>query len=131
MFFRIIWFKFSFVTVVEMRPPLCYNWINSYFRFFLNQKETIREGEIHNLNEWLDRVEAASRAEGMAKGMAKSMAKGTKGMAKGEIIGAIKLYSDEMHLTPVEITGKIMKRFCLEREAAVKYIAEVPGLQPA
>lgn len=124
MFFRIIWFKFSFVTVVEMRPSLCYNWINSYFRFFLNQKETIREGEIHNLNEWLDRVEAASRAEGMAKGMAKSM-------AKGEIIGAIKLYSDEMHLTPVEITGRIMKRFCLEREAAVKYIAEVLGLQPA
>ena len=116
MFFRIIWFKFSFVTVVEMRPPLCYNWIISYFRFFLNQKETIREGEMHNLNEWLDRVEAASRAEGMAK---------------GEIIGAIKLYSDEMHLTPVEITGKIMKRFCLEREAAVKYIAEVLGLQPA
>ena len=52
-------------------------------------------------------------------------------MAKGEIIGAIKLYRDEMHLMPVEITGKIMERFCLEREEAEKYIAEVLGLQPA
>ena len=67
------------------------------------------------MNEWLDRVEAASREEGMAK---------------GEIIGAIKLYRDEMHLMPVEITGKIMGRFCLEREEAEKYVAEVLGLQP-
>ena len=89
------------------------------FEDVLNQKEIIQEGGIHNMNEWLDRVEAASRAEGMAKGM-----------AKGEIIGAIKLYRDEMHLMPVEITEKIMERFCLEREEAEKYVAEVLGLQP-
>ena len=89
------------------------------FEDVLNQKEIIQEGGIHNMNEWLDRVEAASREEGMAKGM-----------AKGEIIGAIKLYRDEMHLMPVEITGKIMGRFCLEREEAEKYVAEVLGLQP-
>ncbi len=86
------------------------------FEDVLNQKEIIREGGVHNMNEWLDRVEAASRAEGMAK---------------GEIIGAIKLYRDEMHLTPVEITGKIMARFSLEKEEAEKYVAEVLGLQPA
>ena len=90
------------------------------FEDVLNQKEIIQEGGVHNMNEWLDRVEAASRAEGMAKGM-----------AKGEIIGAIKLYRDEMHLTPVEITGKIMARFSLEKEEAEKYVAEVLGLQPA
>lgn len=86
------------------------------FEDVLNQKEIIREGGVHNMNEWLDRVEAASRAEGMAR---------------GEIIGAIKLYRDEMHLTPVEITGKIMARFSLEKEEAEKYVAEVLGLQPA
>ena len=86
------------------------------FEEVLNQKEIIREGGVHNMNEWLDRVEAASRAEGMAR---------------GEIIGAIKLYRDEMHLTPVEITGKIMARFSLEKEEAEKYVAEVLGLQPA
>lgn len=86
------------------------------FEDVLNQKEIIQEGGVHNMNEWLDRVEAASRAEGMAK---------------GEIIGAIKLYRDEMHLTPVEITGKIMARFSLEKEEAEKYVAEVLGLQPA
>ena len=151
-FFVLLWFKFSFVTVIEIRLSLRYNWINSCFRIqtqengeyipspeslchveavlqllsimtddtrfedVLNQKDFIQEGGIHNMNEWLDRVEAASRAEGMAK---------------GEIIGAIKLYRDEMHLMPVEITGKIMERFCLEREEAEKYIAEVLGLQPA
>jgi hypothetical protein len=72
------------------------------------------------MNEWLDRIEAASRAEGMAKGM-----------AKGEIIGTIKLYRDEMHLMPEEITRKIMSRFSLEKAEAEKYVAEVLGLQPA
>ena len=86
----------------------------------LNQKAIIQEGGIHNMNEWLDRVEAASRADGMAKGI-----------AKGEIIGAIKLYRDEMHLMPVEITGKIMARFSLQKEEAEKYVAEVLGLQTA
>ena len=90
------------------------------FEDVLNQKEIIQEGGVHNMNEWLDRIEAASRAEGMAKGM-----------AKGEIIGTIKLYHDEMHLMPEEITGKIMGRFSLEKELAEKYVAEVLGLQMA
>ena len=66
--------------------------------------------------EQLDRVEAASREEGMAK---------------GEIIGTIKLYHDEMPLMPSEITGKIMDRFSLQKEEAEKYVAEVLGLQMA
>jgi hypothetical protein len=90
------------------------------FEDVLNQKDYYHEGGVHNMCEWLDRVEAASRAEGMAKGM-----------AKGEIIGTIKLYTDEMHLMPGEITEKIMARFSLEKEDAEKYVAEVLGLQPA
>ena len=86
------------------------------FEDVLNQKDYIHEGGVHNMCEWLDRVEAASRAEGMAK---------------GEIIGTIKLYADEMHLMPAEITEKIMARFSLEKEDAEKYVAEVLGLQPA
>ncbi len=86
------------------------------FEDILNQKANTQEGGIHNMCEWLDRVEAASRAEGMAK---------------GEIIGTIKLYHDEMHLMPTEITGKIMDRFSLQKKEAEKYVAEVLGLQMA
>lgn len=90
------------------------------FEDILNQKANTQEGGIHNMCEWLDQVEAASRAEGMAKGM-----------AKGEIIGTIKLYHDEMHLMPSEIIGKIMDRFSLDKEEAEKYVAEALGLQMA
>ena len=45
--------------------------------------------------------------------------------------GAIKLYRDEMHLMPAEITQKIMARFDLRLDEAEKYVKETLGLQPA
>ena len=49
--------------------------------------------------------------------------------ARGEVKGAIKLYRDEMHLMPAEITKKIMARFDLKRDEAEKYVEETLGLQ--
>ena len=49
--------------------------------------------------------------------------------ARGEVKGAIKLYRDEMHLMPAEITQKIMARFDLKRDEAEKYVEETLGLQ--
>ena len=54
-----------------------------------------------------------------------------RGRAAGEIIGAIKLYRDEMNLLPSEIITKIMTRFGLEKAAAEKYVEEALGLQLA
>ena len=54
-----------------------------------------------------------------------------EGEKKGEIIGAIKLYRDEMDLLPTDIIKKIMMRFCLEEAVAEKYVEETLGLQLA
>ena len=51
------------------------------------------------------------------------------GEAKGEIIGAIKTYHEELNLMPVEIIKKIMVRFGLEKAVAEKYVEETLGLQ--
>ena len=53
------------------------------------------------------------------------------GISTGEIRGAIKLYDDEMHLTPSEIIVKIMARFGLEEKDATKYVEETLDLQTA
>ena len=54
-----------------------------------------------------------------------------RGEAKGEIIGAIRIYYEEMNLMPSEIIGKIMARFGLVQEEAEKYMEEALGLQLA
>ena len=73
-------------------------------------------GGVHTMCEFLDRVEARGEA---------------RGVAIGEIRGAIKIYCEEMNLPPSEIVKKIMARFSLERPAAEKYVEETLGLQPA
>ena len=54
-----------------------------------------------------------------------------RGEIRGEIKGAIRLYRDEMNLTPKEIIDRIMKRYSLDRKAAEKYVEETLGLEPA
>ena len=49
--------------------------------------------------------------------------------AKGEIIGAIRSYHEEMNLMPSEIIGKIMARFGLVQDEAEKYMEEVLGMK--
>ena len=57
------------------------------------------------------------RAEGRAEGLA-------EGKAEGEIIGAIKLYRDELGLVPEEIVSRIAARFSLREDTAEKYVEE-------
>ena len=47
-----------------------------------------------------------------------------EGKAEGEIIGAIKLYHDELGLVPEEIVSRIAVRFSLREDAAKKYVEE-------
>ena len=48
----------------------------------------------------------------------------------GEIKGAIKLYYEEIGLTPQEIIIRIMKRFSLDEETSREYVENTLGLQP-
>lgn len=48
----------------------------------------------------------------------------------GEIKGAIKLYYEEIGLTPQEIIIRIMKRFSLDEETSREYVESTLGLQP-
>ena len=73
-------------------------------------------GGVHTMCEFLDRVEARGEA---------------RGVAIGEIRGAIKIYCEEMNLPPSEIVKKIMVRFSLDQSTAEKYVEETLGLQPA
>ena len=43
---------------------------------------------------------------------------------EGEIIGAIKLYNDELGLSPEEIVSRITVRFSLEKNVAERYVGE-------
>ena len=52
----------------------------------------------------------------------------TEGIAEGEIIGAVRLYSDELHLKPAEIVEKITARFSIDRADALKYVSEILGV---
>ena len=68
---------------------------------------------------------AEGRAEGIAEGRAEGRAEGiAEGKAEGEIIGAIKLYHDELGLVPEEIVSRIAARFSLREDAAKKYVEE-------
>lgn len=48
--------------------------------------------------------------------------------AEGEITGAVKLYRDEMGLSPAVIAERLTARFALTREEAEKYVDEVLGV---
>ena len=70
-------------------------------------------------------MRAEGRAEGRVEGRAEGRAEGrTEGRAEGEIIGAIKLYNDELGLSPEEIVSRITVRFSLEKNVAERYVGE-------
>ena len=48
-----------------------------------------------------------------------------RGEVRGEIKGVVKLYRDEMHLSPPDIIKKIMIRFNLKKSEAEKYVEEM------
>ena len=86
------------------------------FEDILNEEdESESRGGVHNMCEFLDRVEARGEARGARKGIEE----------------AIKIYHDEMNLPPADIIKKIMTRFSLEQSEAEKYIEETLGLQMA
>ena len=87
------------------------------FKEFVNVEDgLVREGGIYSMENFLSKA----RAEGKVIGE-----------AIGEIKGTIKIYHEEMNLSPQEIVDKIMSRFSLERSEAEKYVEETLGLQPA
>ena len=62
-------------------------------------------------------TEARGEARGISIGEA-------RGISIGEINGAIKIYHEEMGLSPSEIKKKIMGRFSLDKESAEEYITK-------
>ena len=54
---------------------------------------------------------------------------GSERETAGEIKGAIKLYSEEMNLQPVDIVQKIITRFSLNENEAEQYVMSTLGLQ--
>ena len=66
--------------------------------------------------EVLDRVEARGKAKGEAIGE-----------KNGAIKEAVRIYHDEMNLSPIEIEKKIMARFTLEQSEAERYVEETLG----
>ena len=93
--------KESYARLVKEDPEMC---------------EALRD----LMREEFIKTEAIAEARGEARGR-----------ETGEIIGAVKLYRDDMNLLPSEIITKIMTRFGLERAAAEKYVEEALGLQLA
>ena len=79
-------------------------------------------GGVHNMCEVLDRVEAI--------GMEKGEKKGEKiGEKKGEIKGAIRIYREEMNLSPSEIVRKLVTKFSLDEKEAWEYVNTVMSVQ--
>ena len=68
------------------------------------------EGGVQNMCEVLDRVEAI-------------------GMEKGEIKGAIRIYREEMNLSPDEIVRKLVTKFTLDEKEAWEYVNTAMGVQ--
>ena len=52
-----------------------------------------------------------------------------RGVRKGEIQGAIKVYNNKMHLSPSDIIAKVMSDFDLEEKDATEYVNKTLGLQ--
>ena len=90
---------------------------DSRFEDVLNKGDGAEsEGGIHNMCEVLDRVEARGKAKGEAIGE-----------KNGAIKEAVRIYHDEMNLSPIEIEKKIMARFTLEQSEAERYVEETLG----
>ena len=86
---------------------------DSRFEDVLNEEDgTESEGGIHNMCEVLDRVEAKGKAIGEKNGAIKE---------------AVRIYHDEMNLSPIDIEKKIMARFKLEQSEAERYVEETLG----
>ena len=52
-----------------------------------------------------------------------------RGISIGEISGSIKIYHEEMGLSPSEIEKKIMGRFGLDKESAEGYVTKTLGVE--
>ena len=78
------------------------------------KQEKGSEGGVHNMCEVLDRVEAIG------------MEKGEK---KGEIKGAIRIYREEMNLSPAEIVRKLVTKFTLDEKEAWEYVNTAMDVQ--
>ena len=52
-----------------------------------------------------------------------------KGVKKGEILGTIKIYFEEMDLSPEEIVKKVQTRFGLKEKAAKAYVEDALGIK--
>ena len=66
-----------------------------------------------------------TEARGEARGISIGEARGeARGISIGEVSGAIKIYHEEMGLSPSEIKKKIMGRFSLDKESAEEYITK-------
>ena len=86
---------------------------DSRFEDVLNKGDGAEsEGGIHNMSEVLDRVEAKGKAIGEKNGAIKE---------------AVRIYHDEMNLSPIDIEKKIMARFKLEQSEAERYVEETLG----
>ena len=49
--------------------------------------------------------------------------------AIGEIKGAIRIYREEMNLSPSEIVKKVVSKFALDEEEAWEYVKAAMGVQ--
>ena len=86
---------------------------DSRFEDVLNKGDGAEsEGGIHNMCEVLERVEAKGKAIGEKNGAIKE---------------AVRIYHDEMNLSPIDIEKKIMARFTLEQSEAERYVEETLG----
>ena len=70
------------------------------------KKQNEPEGGVHTMCEVLDRVEAI-----------------------GEIKGAIRIYREEMNLSPSEIVKKVVSKFALDEAEAWEYVKAAMGVQ--
>ena len=70
------------------------------------KKQNEPEGGVHTMCEVLDRVEAI-----------------------GEIKGAIRIYREEMNLSPSEIVEKVVSKFALDEAEAWEYVKAAMGVQ--
>ena len=91
---------------------------------FSRLPELIKErGDGAGLTILFDEAEERGIKKGIEKGRKEGERIGEKrGERRGEIIGTIRTYDSEMHLSPTEIVLKIMTRFSLKEEEAERYV---------
>jgi len=70
-----------------------------------------------------------AEARGIAKGEAIGEARGeARGKMMGAIEEAIRIYHDDLHLSPMMVLQKIIYRFSLKETDARKYVEETLGV---